>query len=95
MQIKILGIGCPSCKKLEENTKQAILELEMEVEVEKVTDMEKIMGYGIMSLPAIVLDDEVLSYGAVPSVADIKKLLAGSKDSSNGAASGCSCGKSC
>jgi small redox-active disulfide protein 2 len=75
MYIKILGTGCPNCQNLEKNTKQALSELKIEAQVEKVTDMEKIMSYGIMSLPAIVVDEKVLSYGSVLKVKEIKKLF--------------------
>jgi small redox-active disulfide protein 2 len=75
MDIKILGMGCPNCQKLEANTNQALEELKIEAKVEKITDMEKIMSYGIMSTPAIVADGKVISYGVVPSVSEIKKLL--------------------
>lgn len=75
MKIKILGIGCPNCKKLEANTTQALKELNLEARVEKITDMEKIMSYGIISLPAIVADDKVISYGKVSTVEEIKELL--------------------
>ncbi|MEI7425739.1 MAG: thioredoxin family protein [Candidatus Moraniibacteriota bacterium] len=79
MNIKILGTGCPNCQRLEANTKQALAELKMEDQIEKITDIEQIMSYGIMSLPAIVSDGKVLSYGAVPPVEEIKKLLSGNK----------------
>jgi small redox-active disulfide protein 2 len=76
MDIKILGsTGCSNCQKLEANMKQVLAELKIEAEVEKVNDMEKIMSYGIMSVPAIVVDDEVISYGVVPTVPEIKNLL--------------------
>ena len=95
MNIKILGSGCSNCKKLEANTKQALSELKMEAEVEKVTDMEKIMSYGIMSLPAIVADDKVISYGLVPTAEEIKKLLTGNKLSTESSTKSCSCGGNC
>ena len=95
MNIKILGTGCPNCQNLEKNTKQALADLKMEAEIEKVTDMERIMSYGIMSLPAIVADEKVLSYGVVPPVAEIKKLLSGDKPSSDNSAGCCSCGGKC
>jgi small redox-active disulfide protein 2 len=79
MPIKILGTDCPNCQRLEANTKQALAELKMEDQIEKITDIEQIMSYGIMSLPAIVSDGKVLSYGAVPPVEEIKKLLSGNK----------------
>lgn len=96
MNIKILGTGCPNCQNLEKNTKEALAQLKIEAQVEKITDMEKIMGYGIMSLPAIVADEKVLSYGVVPPVEEIKKLLAGeSKESASNSHGGCSCEGHC
>jgi small redox-active disulfide protein 2 len=95
MTIKILGTGCPNCQNLEKNTKQALEELKMKAEVEKVTDMEKIMGYGIMSLPAIVADEKVISYGTVPSVEEIKKLLTNTKTPQGSSSKSCSCGSGC
>ena len=75
MRIKILGTGCPNCKILEKNTKEAIEELNLKAEVEKVTDIKEIMEYGIMSTPALVVDEKVVSYGKVLSSEEIKKLL--------------------
>lgn len=75
MIIKILGTGCPNCKRLEVNTIEALKQLDRNAEVVKVTDIKEIMGYGVMSLPALVAGEKVLIYGAVPSVEDIKKLL--------------------
>jgi small redox-active disulfide protein 2 len=96
MNIKILGTGCSNCQKLEANTKQALSELKMEDQVEKITDMEKIMGYGIMSLPAIVADEKVLNYGSVPSIEKIKELLKGNSEAPiKSSPSGCSCGGNC
>jgi small redox-active disulfide protein 2 len=75
MVIKILGTGCSNCQKLEANTKQALEELNIDAQVEKVTDMQEIMNYGIMSNPAIIAEGKVISYGLVTSVEEIKKLL--------------------
>jgi len=75
MKIKILGTGCPNCKILEKNTKEAIEELNLKSEVEKVTDISKIMEYGVMSIPALIVDEKVVSYGKVLSSEEIKKLL--------------------
>lgn len=93
MHIKILGTGCPNCQNLEKNTKQALSELKMEAEVEKVTDMEKITSYGIMSLPAIMVDEKIISYGCVPKVEEIKDLLTNTKTSQE--SKNCSCGIGC
>lgn len=95
MNIKILGTGCPNCQKLEANTKKALEELHIEATVEKITAMEKIMSYGIMSTPAIVVDEKVLSYGIVPSVEEIKELLSENKESSEHCAGCSSCGGDC
>lgn len=75
MIIKILGSGCPNCKKLEMNTKKALKELNLDVTVEKVEDFEKIMAYGVMSTPALVVDEEVKFSGRVASQKDIIKYL--------------------
>lgn len=75
MKIKILGTGCPNCQLLEQNTKEALKQLGKEAEVEKVTEIQDITGYGIMSTPALVLDETVLVAGMVPSVSDIKEKI--------------------
>lgn len=95
MHIKILGTGCPNCENLEKNVRQVLTELKMEAEVEKVTDMERIIGYGIMSLPAIIIDEKMVSCGSVPKTEEIKKLLVSRKASSSENSKSCSCGKSC
>lgn len=73
--IKILGTGCPKCKKLEANTKEAIKELGIEATIEKVEDIQEIMSYNIMITPALVVDEQVKSAGKILSVEDIKKYL--------------------
>jgi small redox-active disulfide protein 2 len=75
MIIKILGSGCSKCKKLEENAKQAISQLTGDYSIEKVTDLNQIMNYGVMITPALVIDEEVKSVGKVLSPEDIKKLI--------------------
>lgn len=75
MIIKILGVGCSNCKKLEENVKEALKELGIEATVEKVEDFKDIMTYGVMQMPALVIDDKVKSSGKVLTVKDIKKLF--------------------
>ena len=75
MKIKILGTGCPNCKILEANTKKALEELKKKAEVEKITDISEIMSYGIMSTPALVIEDKVVSYGRVLTSEEIKKFL--------------------
>lgn len=75
MNIKILGTGCPNCQRLEANTKQALSESKMEAEVEKVTEIQDIMSYGVMRLPALVVDEKVEVSGRIPNVEEIKELL--------------------
>ncbi len=73
--IKVLGTGCPSCHALLENTKEAVKMTGILTEVEYVTDMPEIIKYGVMSLPALVVNEKVVSMGKVLKPADIEKLL--------------------
>ena len=66
MKIKILGSGCPNCKRLEANVKKACDELGLNAKIEKVQDYADIAVYGVMSTPALVVDEEVKLYGRVP-----------------------------
>lgn len=75
MIIKILGSGCKNCVTLKENTDTALKELKMEAEVVKVTDFKDIMAYGVMSTPALVIDEKVVSYGKVLKPRDIVQIL--------------------
>lgn len=75
MIIKILGSGCPNCRKLHENTEHALKELKLEAVIEEVKDIEKIIDYGVMKTPALVVDEKVKSSGRVLSVEEIRKLL--------------------
>jgi len=74
-KIQILGTGCPKCKKLAENAEAAAKELELEIDVEKVTDINEMMKFGVMMTPALVVDGEVKVVGKVPSAEEIKKML--------------------
>lgn len=73
--IKVLGAGCKSCHELYENVKEAVKEMGLSVEVEYITDMQKVMGYGVMSMPAVVVNEKVVSMGKVLKAADVEKLL--------------------
>lgn len=73
--LQILGTGCVKCKKLAENTETAAKELGIEYEVEKVTDINAIMGFGVMMTPALAVDGQVKLVGKVPEASEIKKLL--------------------
>lgn len=75
MEIKILGTGCANCKNLEKATREAVADLNLNATVVKEEDIVKIMSYGIMRTPALVLDEKVLFYGRVPSVSEIKEML--------------------
>lgn len=75
MKIEILGTGCPNCKRLEANTIKALEETGKKAELVKVTEIQDIMSYGVMSTPAIVIDGEVKSYGKVNSVEEIKLMI--------------------
>ncbi|MCH5303652.1 MAG: TM0996/MTH895 family glutaredoxin-like protein [Ruminococcus sp.] len=73
--IKVLGAGCKSCHEQFENTRKTVKQMGLDVEVEYVTDMPKIMEYGVMSMPAIVANEKVVSQGKVLKVCDVEKLL--------------------
>jgi small redox-active disulfide protein 2 len=75
MKIQILGTGCPKCRKLEENARSAVLELGLDVEVEKVSEINEIMSFGVMITPSLAVDGNVKSSGKVLSVEEIKGLL--------------------
>jgi len=75
MKIEILGTGCPKCKQLESNTVKALEEIGKKAEVVKVTEIDKIIGYGVMSTPALVIDGDVKCYGRLPDIKEIKKWL--------------------
>ena len=74
-KIQILGTGCPKCKKLAENAEAAAKELGIEFEIEKVTDINEIMSFGVMMTPALVVDGDVKVVGKVPSPDEINQML--------------------
>ena len=75
MKIKILGTGCSNCKNLEKATVNALAEMNLAAEVEKVEDIQKIMAYGVMRTPALVIDEKVVLNGRVPSVSELKEII--------------------
>lgn len=77
MDIKILGSGCSKCDKLEVAARTAASELDIEAEFDKVTDPGEIASWGVMATPALVVDDEVVLTGRVPSSDEVKQLLSG------------------
>lgn len=94
MKMKVLGSGCMSCKRLYDNAKEATRDME-NVELEYITDMEKIISYGIMRTPAIVIDDNVVSQGIILSKEDIKKLLKNSENAESCCDDDCKCNGDC
>jgi small redox-active disulfide protein 2 len=74
--IQILGTGCPKCRKLAENAEAAAKALGVDYHLEKVTDISKIMAFGVMMTPALAVDGQVKVVGKVPSVEELKALLA-------------------
>jgi len=94
--IKIFGSGCPACHKLHELVKEALAQLNINIEVEYIQDMKKILELGVMSVPVLMINDKILLVGQVPSLERIKELI-NSNDKSlvNGPANGCSCGGNC
>jgi small redox-active disulfide protein 2 len=75
MVIKILGSGCANCKKLGELAEKAVEQLGIDAEILKVTDIAEIMAYGVMSTPALVVDEELKLAGRVPSYYDVVTIL--------------------
>ncbi|NJC96752.1 MAG: thioredoxin family protein [Anaerolineae bacterium] len=76
LTIKILGSGCPNCKRLEALTRQAVDQLSIEADVVKVTNYADIMAYNILSTPGLVINEKVVSFGRIPSPAEITTFLA-------------------
>jgi small redox-active disulfide protein 2 len=77
MKIRILGPGCANCKKLEANVFEAAAQLDIDADIQKVEDIQEIMGYGVLSTPGLVVDGVVKISGRVPSVAEIIAILKG------------------
>jgi len=75
MDVKILGPGCRNCQKLEQEVINALAELDVAAEVEKIDDMNKIMEYDVMMTPGLVINDKVKVFGRVPKREEIKKWI--------------------
>jgi small redox-active disulfide protein 2 len=75
MEIKVLGSGCAKCKKLEQLTKEVVAEMGIEAKVEKEEDIYKIMQYGVMRTPGLVIDGKVVLTGRLPKTKELKELL--------------------
>jgi len=79
MNIKVLGTGCPKCKTLEKATRDAVKEMGITAEIEKVEDIAKIINYGVMRTPALVINETVVVSGRIPSISEIKELITKNK----------------
>ena len=77
MEIKVLGTGCPKCKALEKATRDAVTELGINADIGKEEDIMKIMQYGVMHTPALVIDGKVVMSGRLPNAKELKNLLTG------------------
>ena len=75
MNIKVLGTGCPNCKTLERTTREVVKEMGIEATISKEEDIMRIMEYGVMHTPALVVDEKVVMSGRLPSRKDLEELL--------------------
>ena len=75
MEIKVLGPGCPKCQQTEKVVKEAVAEAGVDADIEKVTDVMKIAGYGVFGTPAVVVDGEVKSVGKIPKKEEVLEWL--------------------
>ena len=73
--IKVLGAGCKACHEQYENVKKAVANMNLDAEIEYITDMEKVMSYGVMSMPAIVVNEQAVSMGKVLKASQVEELL--------------------
>jgi len=101
MNIKVLGTGCATCKKLYESVVSAVKELNLDIKVEYITDVQAMLDLGVMSSPVLVINDVPVSVGQVPSLEKIKQFIAGGEKNAPAiqekpaSSSGCSCGGKC
>ena len=71
MEIKVLGPGCPKCKQAEKVIREAVAEAGIAADIEKITDVMEIAGFGVLGTPAVVVDGEVKSVGKIPGKGDV------------------------
>ncbi len=76
MEIKILGTGCPNCKRLEKNAREAVAMMAVEATITKVTEMSDILGYNILATPGLVIDGKVVCSSRVPAASEISSMIA-------------------
>ncbi len=89
MQIKVLGTGCPTCKKLYKDVTEIVEELGLEVEVNKIEDIQQIMEYGIMSVPALIINENVKFSGKSPNKEELKKYFIEDSEPTHKCSCGC------
>ena len=75
MNTKVMGPGCPNCQKVEAYVREVVAELGVEATVEKVTDLNRIMDYAILATPGLVIDEQVVCSGRIPSKAEVTQWL--------------------
>jgi small redox-active disulfide protein 2 len=75
MKIQILGTGCPKCKKRAEAAETAAKDLQLDFELEKITDINEIMSFGVMMTPALAIDGDLKVVGKVPTINEVKEIL--------------------
>jgi small redox-active disulfide protein 2 len=75
MEIKILGSGCKKCHQLEKNVRDTVEKLQISADIEHISDIERIIGYGVMSTPALVLDNKVISSGKVLKAKELESIF--------------------
>ena len=75
MEIKVLGPGCPKCEEVEKRVKNALAELHVAADVEKITDIKKMMSFGILGTPGLIINGKVRAAGRVPRIEEIKAWI--------------------
>ena len=96
MEVKVFGSGCERCKETENLVKSVIQETESNATVEKVSDIREMMSFGIMAIPAVVIDGKVMIAGAVPSREALREwLILGESEQADLSASNCRCSSGC
>ncbi|MEI6296562.1 MAG: thioredoxin family protein [bacterium] len=98
IKIQVLGSGCATCKKLYESVKEAVVEMNLGLEVEYVTDIQKIVSMGIMSSPAIAINDKPVLAGSLPNKEKIKQIISdfiSNNKNESDTSCGCSCNGKC
>ncbi|MBN1376284.1 MAG: TM0996/MTH895 family glutaredoxin-like protein [Dehalococcoidia bacterium] len=83
MNIKVLGPGCAKCQNLEKTVKDVVTTLKLDIQVEEVKDMQKIMKYPILMTPGLVINEKVVLSGKVPSRAEVEQLIISALDAEN------------